>query len=141
LLAAILALAGHLGPSERAHARAIYRATREPVERAVLVVIAWSETRFARRGHDGTPAFGVTDWVRVHHGRRPSIRRAARISVHALRYIRSHRCPGAAWDVVLGRYHHGLGLRDGGCYADSLSTRQAEMLRRIDLFTDARRRR
>ncbi len=138
ILAAILLLAGHLGSGERAHARAICRATRDPAERAVLVVIAWAETRFARRGHDGTPAFGIVDWVRVHHGRRPPLARAARVALHALHYIRRVRCPGAAWDIVLGRYHHGNGLHDGGCYADSLSTRQAEMLQRIDLSTRGR---
>jgi len=128
LLMAILMLAGHIGAGERAHARAICRATRDPMERAVLVVIAWSETRFARRGHDGTPAFGIVDWVRTHRGHRPSIARAARVALHALRYIRRVRCPGAGWGVTLGRYHHGNGLHDGGCYEDRLSRRQVEML-------------
>ena len=131
VLAILAMLSGHAGADERLYARAILAATRNRVEQRVLAVVAYRETHFQRRGRDGTPPFGVTDWARFHHRRRISVRHGARIALHALRFIRRVRCPGAPWPIVLGRYHHGNGTHDGGCYADDLSRNQVALMSRI----------
>ena len=140
VLAMLVVLSGHVGANERLYARAILAATRNRTEQRLLVVIAYAETRFKPRGRDGTPPFGVTDWARVHRTRRISVRHGARIALHALRFIRLVRCPGAPWSVVLGRYHHGNGTRDRGCYEDGLARIQVTWLRMIDQRTRRPRR-
>lgn len=115
----------HCQPRDRMeqYAQAIITATNDRTERRVLAVVGLHENDFAARSP--TPPFGVTYYQHTHPGERIIVARGAVIALATLRAIRTTACPGAPWQVVLGRYNMGPNHPQHGCYSNALSRLEA----------------
>lgn len=138
LLMMALVLTGPRGSSGlNDYVDAIAHTDATPEERLVLLTIGFRENTYHIESR--TPPFGVTDYAAHHPSEVITVQRGADLALHFIRLISRARCPGAPLAVVLGRYHHGNGVDTGmaglgrrpGCYADTLSRRQAEDVARM----------
>lgn len=96
-------------PSETEHryAAAIAELPATVEETADLVALAWHETRYAERGRDGTPPWGLLYYEQTHPEVRLTIETAAPRALRTVRWWRDRRCRSREVARWLAGYHTG----------------------------------